>query len=71
MDAANSNWNVKVQVSVSSNPYSLSFLDKILFITTERIEEKESTKVVLLTTESTVVSYDLVKDLSSNQEGID
>ncbi|XP_026456800.1 F-box protein At5g07610-like [Papaver somniferum] len=65
MDAANSSWKLKGQVDVSLNPYNssifLPYSDSILFII-ERDEDKESTKVMLLTKESMVVSYDF-KDM--------
>ncbi|XP_026434678.1 F-box protein At5g07610-like [Papaver somniferum] len=63
-------WNVKGPVDMRLNLYAGSpydpifrlYRDHIIFIT-EREEEEDSTKVVLLTKEKSVVTYDL-KDMS-------
>ncbi|KAI3875145.1 hypothetical protein MKX03_021639, partial [Papaver bracteatum] len=70
MDSADYNWIAKGQVDVRLNPYagspcSSTYLPPyhcILFII-EKEDENESAKVVLLTKESSVLSYDL-KDMS-------
>ncbi|XP_026430347.1 F-box protein At5g07610-like [Papaver somniferum] len=82
LDSANC-WNVKGAVDVRLNPYAGSpyssiirglNTDFIIFIT-EREEENESTRVVLLTKDRSVVTYDLkgmsfekIHDLSAGQQ---
>ncbi|KAI3852323.1 hypothetical protein MKX03_018968, partial [Papaver bracteatum] len=63
-DAAYSTWNAKGQVGIRLNPYGHfpgSPFGYAFIIKTK--QEKELTKVLLLTNESMVVSYDL-KDMS-------